>query len=374
MKVWCKGVAILEDASGGRFEVKPDDLDWAVVGVHDRGMGTETHYMATVEHEVLGILSWNLWEYPAGLESRNSTEVGLARIVADLDYGLDYEDDQDFEEGLFDPPLGDADGGWEDLPEDEQVDLMMKWFNVMFEDPQNQTPYADKESRYNYNYVWGGPYDALDELGDRFAGIASDEAITKAAELVQDLGGIYEWAPSDSHPDMRRFTEEAMAEPGAHAHETPSLEEIRRQVSESPKLRLGTAEEVEARDELLALLQDLGPLVARSTESPAHGGIGHNRPPVEMALPQTVVISVAENINVIEAEVSSDSPDAGKVVEAAGALEGAREEIGDFLRMTKDQVKSQGSKALATAIIGGISLLIVKVTKWFMAALGLSFF
>lgn len=374
MIIECTGTAILEDnLSGRRFEIEYSELDWKVADVQDRSMGLETHFQATIEHEVLGALAWNLWEYPVGIQNYKSTEVGQARIIQDFEYNLEHEDSRDWED-MFDLPEVASSDEWANLPEDEQIKHMVAWFNRMFEDPQNQTPYAaDKNSPYNYEYIWGGPYDASEELNDQFAGIASEEVIEKAVEIVQDQEGIHEWAPSDAHPNMRSRAEEAMAEDAEQADQFPSLDDMRQQIRETPRLRLGTPEELEVRQELLSFIQDFGPLVARATEDPNHGGMGHNQPPPEMVLPQNIGISITVNINVIQAEIASDTPDAEKVVEATSALKKAQKEVFDFFRMTKDQVKSLGSKALAGAIVGGIGTIIYKAATWIGLVLGVSF-
>ena len=373
MIINCTGIAIIEDnLSKRRFEIHSHELDWEVAAFQTRSMGTKTHYRASIYHETLGTLSWNLWEYPAGLQNDNSTEVGQGRIIKDFDYSLEYGDERIWED-TFDLLKVTSIEEWVELSEDEQIERMVAWFNHMFEDPQNKTPYAaDKDSPYNYEYIWGGPYEAVDELTNQFAEIVSEETIDKAVEIVQK-DGVIEWAPSNAHLDVLRADEE-MAEYAEEASQAALLEEVRKQIHEAPNLQFGTSEELAARRELLELIRDLGPLVARTVEAPAHGGIGHNQPPPEMAIPQNIGISINVNINVIQTEVSSDAPDAEKVVEAAGALQKAQEEVSDFLRMTKDQVKSQGSKALATAIVCGVITLVGLAIKWISAALVLLLF
>lgn len=373
MIVNCTGVAIIEDNLSGRWiEIQSDELDWEVAAVQNRSMGKETHYSASIEHEILGTLSWNLWEYPVGLQNHNSTEVGQSRIIKDFDYSLEHEDERVWED-MFDFPEVTLKEEWAKLSEGEQIERMVAWFNHMFEDPQLRTPPAvDKDDPYNYHYIWGGPYDEFEELVNQFGEIASEEAIEKAVEIIQDKDGIVEWAPSDAHPDMRN--EETIAAYAEEADQASALEKARQQINEVSKLHLGTSEELAARRELLELIQDLRPLVAQSVEAPAHGGIGHNQPPPEMAIPQNIGNSIIFNINVIQTEVSSDAPDAEKVTEAAGTLQKAREDVSDFFRMTKDQVKSQGSKAFAAAIIGVIVTLIGLAINWISAALGLPLF
>lgn len=80
-----------------------------------------------------------------------------------------------------------------------QVEYMAAWFHNLFEDPANETPYESREG--GYQYVWGGPYEAEEELREEFEGVASEEAIEAAVEEVE-RGGILEWAPSSNHPDQ----------------------------------------------------------------------------------------------------------------------------------------------------------------------------
>lgn len=371
MIVNCTGVAILEDSQTGRhFQILPDELDWDVVDGQDRSMGLEKHYQATVEHVDLGTLTWNLWEYPVGLQNQSSTEVGQARIIQDFDYRLEHSEEDDWQ-GMFNASEVVTKEGWAELSKDEQIERMVEWFNRMFEDPQNQTPYAiDKDSPHNYEYIWGGPYDALDELSDQFGSIVSEEVINEAAEIIQDQDGIFEWAPSSNHPDMRRHADEAMAEYARKVDHTPSLEDIRQQIRNATGIRFGSTDEIVARRDLLSIIQDLRPLVSRAMDLPAHGGMGHNQPPPELVLPQSIGISIDLSINIIQAEASSESPDAEKVVEAISALEATRQEVADFYQKTIEQVKSLGSKALAATIVSGIGALVWRAITWISAALG----
>ena len=372
MLVNCSGTAVLEDKSSGqRFEIHADELDWDLVDGRERSMGMERHYHATIEHEVLGTLSWNLWEYPVGIQNYSATEVGEARIIEDFDYGLEHEDERDWDD-MHVLSEDDAEEDWADLEEEEQIERMVSWFNRMFEDPQNQTPYAiDKDSPHNYEYIWGGPYNASEELWSQFDGVASESAIEKAAERVQDQDGTYEWAPSGEHPDMRRRDEEALVE---REDDLPSLEGLRRHIDQAGLLQIGTPEELDARRELIEIIDDFSQLVARSTDAPVHGGMGHNQPPPEMALPQSIRLTITANIDLIRAEVSADQPDAKKVVESISVLRRAQEEASDFFRMTMEQVKSQGSIALAAAIIGGLGYLCMLAVKWLAAASGFPIF
>ena len=73
---------------------------------------------------------------------------------------------------------------------------MREWFFQNYEDPAQSTPHDSSEG--GYQYVWGGPYDALEELGDEFGhlGIPDDLIEEVANDVTSD--GIHEWAPTFS--------------------------------------------------------------------------------------------------------------------------------------------------------------------------------
>jgi hypothetical protein len=150
-----------------------------------------------------------------------------------------------------------------------------------------------------------------------------------------------------------------------------SMENIREKVSKATSFQFETPEELDIRREILATIEGLGPLIARAVNTPAHGGIGHNQPPPEMALLQSIGTSLTVNINIIKTEVLSGHPDAETVVEAISVVKAAGEEVADFLCRTQEQVKSIGSKALAAAIISGVLALIWNTITWVSAVLGL---
>src|SRR6516164_4356205 len=49
---------------------------------------------------------------------------------------------------------------------------MVDWFFANFEDPAESTPYDG-----GYVYIWGGPYDAREELNEAFGVVATERAI-----------------------------------------------------------------------------------------------------------------------------------------------------------------------------------------------------
>lgn len=92
MQIYCRGTAKFRQAETDTiYEIECKELDWEDVGGDERHMGFETHYEATIDHPALGLVSWNLWEYPEGVENNKETNVGKHAVIDDFDYGLEHE-------------------------------------------------------------------------------------------------------------------------------------------------------------------------------------------------------------------------------------------------------------------------------------------
>jgi len=95
-----------------------------------------------------------------------------------------------------------------------QLEAMEVWFFENFEDPANQTPYEGKEG--GYIYIWGGPYDAREELEDQFSDIIPSDLI---AELADKLSGIcWDWAPIPKPDDYAINLAEEISEISDYYH------------------------------------------------------------------------------------------------------------------------------------------------------------
>lgn len=218
-----------------------------------------------------------------------------------------YYSDDDFEVGLTPSAL-------KRLGRERQKEYMRYWFRRMFEDPANETPYNSAEG--GYLYIWGGPYDAREELYDEFGRIVPEDRIEEVvAEIEAD--GIVDWAPGPHHPDHERARDEYEAE-RAQDDDTSDAEDIevivaRLQTGLRP--RFGDAYELTQRREILGKVSELRKALARV--SPAHGGIGHNRPPPDEDSPQAVIVQEALDAGeVIEQELVRPEPNALEVAKA----------------------------------------------------------
>jgi hypothetical protein len=143
----------------------------------------------------------------------------------------------------------------------EKIELMVKWFYQNYEDPVQSTPHDSAEG--GYQYIWGGPYDASDEIGSKFGGLVPDEWIEQAVNEVEE-DGIYDWAP------VHRSDDDYDDEPTPE----PSLGDI----PDEPGPAFGTDEDIQARQMAATALDEL----RRELDRPRPIGIGHNRPPEEI--------------------------------------------------------------------------------------------
>ncbi|POF31440.1 hypothetical protein [Roseibium marinum] len=70
-----------------------------------------------------------------------------------------------------------------------KVKAMVQWFHKNYEDPVVRTPYESREG--GYQWIWGGAYDASEEIGSEFSDLADDNQIEVAiTEVTRD--GLFE--------------------------------------------------------------------------------------------------------------------------------------------------------------------------------------
>jgi hypothetical protein len=68
------------------------------------------------------------------------------------------------------------------------VELIVQWFFQNFEDPAKSTPWDEGE----YVFIWGGPFNAHDELEYAFGSAVTEQALKEAADKIEAEG--WEWA------------------------------------------------------------------------------------------------------------------------------------------------------------------------------------
>lgn len=362
MRVETSGTTIIEHKDTSvQYEIDAKDIYWELVDASERSMGAELRYEGTIEHVKLGALTWSLWEYPIGIQNYKDRDIGDHKLIQEFEFDLEHEPDPEEAERV----------GWQEQSEKEQIERMTEWFFHRYEDPQNQHPYAPKESEYNYTYPWGGPYEANDELFGAFGHVADEDVILKAVDVVQDRDGIFEWGPSSNHPDLRNAGDEYLQEIAERREVTaPIVEALATQIGERGLPDAQTPDAIRLKAEVAEYARDLGELTARIVEPRPHGGMGHNNPPEEI-LPLALVQNIHASITVIQNAAENADTDPTEVMEALGVLAKAKMEAQDVINQTWDRTKKGVSIALATTIVGGLTVLCSKVLLWMCAAAGL---
>jgi hypothetical protein len=151
----------------------------------------------------------------------------------------------------------------------EKLELMIGWFGENFEDPAHRTPYETREG--GYQWIWGGPHDAREQLSDTFGNSVSETLIDEAVEEVE-AEGITDWAPT---PDREDYDE----------GESPDAPPLPLDTFlDEPGDAYGSAEELAARAAALVAVDQL----RQALEKPVPIGIGHNHPPPDEEEPDEI--------------------------------------------------------------------------------------
>jgi len=78
--------------------------------------------------------------------------------------------------------------------ENEAVKAMIAWFVDHYEDPGDNCPYSSADG--GYQYIYGGPYDAAEELSDQFPD-ASSRDLGRCADILAAYGWHWSGKPKD---------------------------------------------------------------------------------------------------------------------------------------------------------------------------------
>jgi hypothetical protein len=211
------------------------------------------------------------------------------------------------------PPTGPP--SLDGLNSQERVDAMVEWFAENFDDPAQETPYEGE-----YIYIWGGPYDAREEIEAAFPDATAQEVDDAVDEIQSD--GLFEWAPAG----IRVQPEDDSYVPDI---EEPSLNE-----------RLAN---LESR-------LDVVELWLNAIEQP-EAGIGHNQPPPEfrIAPDEQEIADLRESIAELRLELAKPDPaneaDAEVVRRASGRFQ-------RFLKWVK-KVVIGGAVLFAASVVEG---------------------
>jgi len=166
-----------------RIVVEVDMLEESYRDGGERGMGPETLHIFTYTDDMGRTAEWTVSEYPMGAFNNVTFFSDEYKVVDDFHFEFEHQPDmQDLQEEFRESALTE----------------MTEWFHSKFQDPVNRLPYNSREG--GYQYIYGGPYDAHDQISDAFSHQYSDELIEEAVEIVQ-ADGIYQWDKSEEPGD-----------------------------------------------------------------------------------------------------------------------------------------------------------------------------
>jgi hypothetical protein len=216
------------------------------------------------------------------------------------------------------------------LPKAKKIEKMVEWFYQNFEDPVNRTPYESAEG--GYQYIWGGPYDANDEIGSKFGGLVPDEWIEQAVNEVQK-DGIYDWAPVHRDDD---YDDEPSPE--------PSLDDIPNEAGPV----FGTEEDYRARQTATTALDEL----QRQLDAPRPIGIGHNQPPEDIDTEETSAANTLKPVvQELRDEFDKPEPSISLIKRLAYQLRAGMAAVAKWAGRKLDIVVDEAAKATGKALV-----------------------
>lgn len=229
-----------------------------------------------------------------------------------------------------------------------QIDYMRHWFSRHYEDPSNETPHSSEDG--GFQYIWGGPYDAREELYNEFGALISEERIEEVVKYVERHGTV-DWAPGTAHADHQRARDEWNEEHKDDEDASPLLS-VTRMLESGVAPTFGGQGELAQRQAIIARLDDLENALA--SLKPTHGGLGHNKPPGDDPSQDGIIGEAREAGAEIRKELAKDVPNALAVARATSRLHLA---LGWFLKKADVAVDSfakglgdTGGKAVAVAL------------------------
>lgn len=86
------------------------------------------------------------------------------------------------------------------LSPETQREIMLNWFTSRYEDPVHRTPYDSSEG--GYVWIYGGPFDAEEELRGEFEGVIDEKVIVELAESLSHECSDWTGAPSEDDYDQ----------------------------------------------------------------------------------------------------------------------------------------------------------------------------
>lgn len=204
----------------------------------------------------------------------------------------------------------------------DKRELMVQWFHQNYEDPSNETPRDSGE----FVYIWGGPYEARDELYAKFGDIAPEELIEEVVREVEK-GGLYDWAPVQKGAEY---------EPTENDDEPAFLDGYLNE----PGPQYGSAEELEARKQAVIALERLEKIIEKRRAI----GMGHNHPPEGIEAPD--LPEIREAVAELKAEFQKPNPAIAAIKKWAKPLRDALVAAGKWSGKKIDKAVDEAMKPI----------------------------
>lgn len=234
-----------------------------------------------------------------------------------------------------------------------QREYLLHWFGMYYEDPAQETPYNSQEG--GYQYVWGGPYDAREELEEEFGSFISESVIESIVEEVES-DGLTDWAPGRHHSDHQRAADEYYAE--VNDQTEPKVDALNKAISDLESgitPNFGDAIDLEYRR---IVGSDLDTIL-RALPSRALAGIGHNRPPLDNeSSAQDAIEEIREAATSIKGELAKAVPDAIEAAQSASKLRKVADWIWKKFDTAADAFSKKIGEHAATATVVGATTVI----------------
>ncbi len=97
---------------------------------------------------------------------------------------------------------------------DCQLDAMRHWFHQNYEDPVESCPHDSREG--GYQYIYGGPYEAREQLDEEFGGVVDDGLIEELADELDDITPYWSRNSDKLDPDLDDYLFRSSAESFRH--------------------------------------------------------------------------------------------------------------------------------------------------------------
>jgi len=97
-----------------------------------------------------------------------------------------------------------------ELERDDQLDAMRQWFYENYEDPVHSCPHDSEEG--GYQFVYGGPYEAGEELNGEFGGLVDDDVIEELTDELENECAYWSGNSNKFTPDIDDYVFRSSAE------------------------------------------------------------------------------------------------------------------------------------------------------------------